>query len=174
MRANRRFFATSFVLLACAAGCGEDWRAETVPVTGSLSVNGEPATGAVITLYPQGGEVDERRSKPFAVVGEDGSFQLKTYEANDGAPPGDYVATVKWPWDVTTLSLAATDRLKGTYESPSASDWRVTVGESDTVLEPKNIVQADVETTPPAAGDRSDARPPGPGMGGERPSTNDR
>lgn len=125
-------------LLACAAclGCGEDWKAETYPATGKVTINGEPPEGAVVTLYPADEKVDKRNSRPWGIVQEDGTFTLKTYENGDGAPAGEYDVTLKWPWDVSTPSGAMTDRLGGRFSRPEQSQWTVTIEEGENELEP--------------------------------------
>lgn len=149
------------VCLTCL-GCGGDWQAETHPAGGQISVNGEPPAGAVVELHATGEAVDVRNSRPWAIVQEDGSYTLSTYERNDGAPVGEYAVTVRWPPDVSQPSLS--DRLNNAYVDPSRSQWKVTISEGDNELPPIEITGAKVLSEEQA--NRAGTAPPGPGMGG--------
>ncbi|GIW81838.1 MAG: hypothetical protein KatS3mg105_3645 [Gemmatales bacterium] len=65
----------------------------TYPVTGTVYVDGVPAADANITFYRIEGKKKTRTSD--GVVEGDGSFQLSTYTAFDGAPKGEYVVVVQ-------------------------------------------------------------------------------
>lgn len=91
-------------LLAVAAGaaalssCGGDGTRKTYPVTGSLTVDGKPAdAGALVYLHPQFTETDQYPIHPKGETDAAGGFKITTYNADDGAPEGEYVATVEWP-----------------------------------------------------------------------------
>ena len=148
--------------LASAVGCQPSWQAATHPVAGSLMVNGQPASGAVVTLYPVGEKVDTRNSKPWGVVDAAGEFRLQTYVKEDGAPAGEYMLTVKWPWDVNDMSQALSDRLGGRLALPDKSEIQVQVIAGDNQLEPIAIDGVRLATKPAAAGGRRVAGPPGP------------
>lgn len=67
----------------------------TYSVRGRLHFEGVPAAGAYIVFQL----VDDRKrrsARADAIVEADGTFRLSTYSAFDGAPEGDYVATVVW------------------------------------------------------------------------------
>src|SRR5262245_3949907 len=74
-------------------GRGGPERLVGYPVTGSLIFEGQPAAGATIVLYPQDPSLSAR---PRATVESDGSIIVTTYEFGDGAPAGEYKATVEW------------------------------------------------------------------------------
>lgn len=147
-------------LLTCL-GCGESWQAETYPAQGQISVNGVPPTGAVVELYAADTPVDVQNSRPWAIVQEDGSYTLTTYEPGDGAPAGRYAVVLRWPPDVSQPSLA--DRLEGAYARPDRSQWTVTVREEENALPPIAITGAKVQSKEQANGPRR--APPGPPMG---------
>src|SRR5688500_8562528 len=74
--------------LLVLTGCGEK-RIHVVPVSGKLTVQGQPAAGAQVVLHPVAADRDE----PFAAVGQvqnDGTFKIGVYDRDDGAPPGEY------------------------------------------------------------------------------------
>jgi hypothetical protein len=127
-------------LVATLAGCGEDGdpRPEVFPVTGQLTVNGEPAAGARIVLHPASGEdFDQQGSRPFAIVNQDGSFAVTTYEEGDGAPAGDYRVGVIWIAD--PASTNSWDKLGHRFVNPERSDLKVTVKPEPNQLEPLKI-----------------------------------
>lgn len=147
-------------ILACV-GCGEDWQAETYPAGGQITINGEPAAGAVVELHSIGEQPDERNSRPWAIVQEGGSYTLSTYEKGDGAPVGEYAATVRWPPETSQPTLA--DRLSGKYSKPAGSEWNFVITEGDNELPPIEITGVKVLSKEQASG--SGKAPPGPGMG---------
>lgn len=147
-------------LLICL-GCGENWQAETHPTHGRITINGEAPNGAVVELYATGEAVDVRNSRPWAIVQEDGTYSLSTYERGDGAPAGQYAVTVRWPPDVSQPSLA--DRLGGAFVRPERSRWSVTVGEGENELPPIEITGAKISSREQANSPRR--APPGPPMG---------
>lgn len=148
-------------LLICATGCGEDWQAETYPAHGRITINGQPPAGAVVELHSVGEKPDIRNSRSWAVVREDGTYTLSTYEMEDGAPAGQYAVIIKWPPDVTKPSFA--DRLGGAYSNPKRSQWTVTIVESKNELPPIEITAAKVLSKEQARSPRQ--APPGPAMG---------
>lgn len=106
----------SYLAAACGAlflaGCGgEAWHAETYPASGKVLINGEPAADVVVELRAVGEQPDSRGSRPWGIVQPDVTFLLTTYENGDGAPPGDYAVTLRWPSDISTPSHF--DRLAG-------------------------------------------------------------
>lgn len=147
-------------------GCGgEAWHAETYPASGRITINGKPPAGAVVELRAVEEQPDVRNSRPWAVVREDGSYTLTTYEAGDGAPAGEYAVTIRWPPDVSQPSLA--DRLGGAFSRAERSRWNATISPGENELPPIEItgvkVQPQEKATPPAKA------PPGPVMGNKPP-----
>ncbi|MCC9604778.1 hypothetical protein LOC68_26305 [Blastopirellula sp. JC732] len=73
-------------LLAAASGCGS----QTSSVTGMITLsNGSPVTrGRIIFTSP------ELQVSANGSIESDGSYQLSTYDLNDGTLPGNYVVTV--------------------------------------------------------------------------------
>src|SRR5262245_3939957 len=64
------------------------------PVKGQVTVNGEPAAGAVVVFHPDGATIQS--VPPTALVGADGTFTMATGD-QPGAAAGTYVVTVTWP-----------------------------------------------------------------------------
>ena len=122
----------ALLIALTASGCGRGWEADTHPASGRISVNGQAPAGALVQLHPVGPAPDERNSRPWGLVAEDGTFALSTYEAGDGAPAGEYAVTVTWPDDPTVPSM--TDRLGFRYADPGRSSWKVTIDEGENAL----------------------------------------
>ena len=69
-------------------------RLPTHPVRGQAHYEGVPMAGAVVTLVSDKGKGKTLNAR--GVVEADGSFQLSTYKAFDGAPAGEYEISVVW------------------------------------------------------------------------------
>lgn len=156
-----RCLALAFCVLF--AGCGgDDWEVATYPAQGRILINGEPPAGAVLELHAVGDEPDVRNSRPWAIVQDNGSFTLTTYESGDGAPAGEYAVTVRWPPDVAQPSLA--DRLGGAYATVERSPSKVTISRGENLIPPIEIEKAKVQSK--EAMSAPSALPPGPPLGG--------
>lgn len=122
-----------------AIGCSD--RLATVPVTGTVHVDGKPAAGVQVVLHPVDAD-DERLEKlrPTGRTAADGTFVIGTYEMADGAPVADYRITAEWfaggPETTTSetadpeANSAATqaDRLGGRFANPETSAFKARVG----------------------------------------------
>ena len=108
-----------------------------MPVSGKVLVGGQPAAGAQVVLHP----VVRSADQAFSAIGkvqEDGTFRISAFGKDDGAPPGDYVATVQW------FKVVATDGGAGPgpnvipvdYSDPVRSPLKVTIQDGPTELEP--------------------------------------
>lgn len=79
--------------LAALTGCGSDVpkppeKLPTVPVTGTITLNGKPLAGTSISLHHAEGKV-----APRGLSDQAGNFSISTYGNNDGAPAGSYKVT---------------------------------------------------------------------------------
>lgn len=140
-RPNDFLAGARYALLAVAValcGCSAkkiEGRKEVFPARGKLLVDGQVAKGALLVLHPTGqtGQAEH----PFAHLESDGSFALSTYQGRDGAPAGDYIATVEWriprhagdegPWP---------NALPERYAKPSTSGLRVHIAQGTNELAP--------------------------------------
>lgn len=121
-------------------GCNGESRVPVVPVSGRIVFQGTAPAGAQVVLHPVS-RSDDRSVAPAGIVKDDGSFQISAYDEGDGAPPGDYVATVQW------FRLVADEGGSGRgpnvlpvkYASPETSPVKVTVKSEATELEPIDI-----------------------------------
>ncbi|VTR96215.1 Uncharacterized protein OS=Singulisphaera acidiphila (strain ATCC BAA-1392 / DSM 18658 / VKM B-2454 / MOB10) GN=Sinac_3146 PE=4 SV=1 [Gemmata massiliana] len=147
--------ATSLAL----AGCRDGWKAKTYPAAGRVTVNGVAPEGARVHLHPLGEKVDQRNSRPWAVVQKDGTFTLSTYEKGDGAPPGNYKVTLRWPFEPDKPDLG--DRLGFAFTEAEASQWQVTIKDGDNQLAPIEVTGAAVAKERPGKSARSAGGAPG-------------
>ena len=128
------------LLVACALvsfGCGGPKRKPVFATEGKvLLANGSPAVNVTVFLHPPSSEPDPVR--PLGVTDETGSFRLTTYEANDGAPAGDYVITLMYePLDSPLLRKKAKKvDIPDAYTKPEASPLRAKVE-----AHPGNVLQ---------------------------------
>ena len=92
---RRGAVALGLIAVAALVGCGEK-RVPVYKVSGKVLFNGQPAAGAQVILHSAAGSTAVKDLPASATVADDGSFQIGAYEAADGAPPGEYVATIQW------------------------------------------------------------------------------
>ena len=123
----------SYVLRFCylagclvALGCGkDDGHVKLYPVSGKVTVNGQPAAGARVVLYPKAAEVEGKKMPtPAAVVDANGQFQMESYVPGDGAPEGEYKVSITWlapPPPNAQGIFDEKDRLSGRYSNPEKS-----------------------------------------------------
>lgn len=79
-------------LLGC--GSGTDGRVETVPVQGTLMVDGQPKGAVSLSFKPVGSAQGDLRPVAGATTAADGTFSVGTYELADGAAPGQYEVSI--------------------------------------------------------------------------------
>lgn len=145
-----RLLASSLACLAAIlAGCGrDDGRVPVYPAKGKVTVSGEVPEGALVVLYPvkkvaqAGGEPGSAEElRPSGRVKPDGTFSLTTYDAEDGAPAGEYSATIQWNKLIKQGQdyKAGPNIVPAAYAAPESSPWKITVSESSSDLEPIDI-----------------------------------
>jgi hypothetical protein len=77
--------------LAALAGCpGGGTGVGTVPVTGTVTLDGSPVSGASVAFSPK--SADGRAAA--GVTDASGRFELTTVAGGDGAMPGSYAVTI--------------------------------------------------------------------------------
>lgn len=103
-----------------------------------MTFQNKPATKAVVVLRPLApGPLKD--VLPHGEVGSDGTFQIGTFAAGDGAPAGEYAVTITWPEttrDRDGAEVTGGDRLNGRYSDPARSKWKVQIKEGGNELEP--------------------------------------
>jgi hypothetical protein len=134
---HRIVLGAALVPVLLASGCSEKW-AEVFPVAGSVKFDGKAPVGAQIVLHPVNPASPEAVA-PTGKVKSDGSFQITSYQAGDGAPPGDYVATIQW-FQVDKDGIVGANVIPKEYSTPTTSPIKVTVNAGGpTQLEPITI-----------------------------------
>lgn len=128
--------------LAATIGCGPpEGQMVVYPVSGSVTVAGQPAAGAKVTLIGLDEKFSDPKSPiPTATVGDDGSFQITSYAPADGAPDGNYRVVILWeeatPENADPESAPAPkDKLGGKYNHDK-STLKVTIPPESTTLPP--------------------------------------
>jgi hypothetical protein len=85
---------TVAVSLVGTTGCERrPKRLEVFPVAGKVTFAGKAPAGANVVFHPV--SADPNHPRPSGVVGPDGSFTVKTYGDDQGAPPGKYKVTMQ-------------------------------------------------------------------------------
>ena len=105
------------------AGCsGSNSLRKTYPVAGTINIDGAPAEpGVLVLLHPQFTEQDKYPIHPRGATTEAGAFKITTYNADDGAPEGEYVATVEWPQRVGMSPHYTGDLFGGVFSNADAN-----------------------------------------------------
>lgn len=117
-------------VLSGVSGCGRDQkggpREATYPITGIVTVDGKPEEQVQVTCHSVG--TSKVVTSSSAYTKPDGSFSIGTYEAGDGAPPGQYRLTFMWG-QINLLSgrYEGPDKLNDRYSEPEDSLFSVTV-----------------------------------------------
>lgn len=132
--------ARHLLLLLLAPGFGTlascepaEKRLPTYPVTGSVAfADKKPAANATVVFHPTDPAITVR---PRGKVGADGSFQLTSYDGNDGAPAGKYRVTVEL-WLAGRPDEGPSNRLPEKFAKPESSGLEATVGTGPTTLDP--------------------------------------
>ena len=134
-----RFALLIGLLTPFLGGCGGDDRKALYPTRGRvIDATGQPLGGATVLLHPVDTPNDNRH-KPGGNADTQGVFVLTTYTENDGAPAGDYVATVVWKPAPKGPGDDPPDQLKGKFRDPKTSPFKVTVKAGDNELPPIQI-----------------------------------
>ena len=141
-RICRVTFGKGLAAIACVVaitGCGEAKpdRIAVHPAAGTITVKGQPAPGAFVTLHPKSSP-GENVPTPRASVDKDGSFKVSTFDGGDGAPEGEYVVTVRWYKLVKTGgdTVAGPNVIPPKYTRPESSDLTVRIAAGENKLPP--------------------------------------
>jgi hypothetical protein len=125
--------ATALLALAIclpALGCQKsEERVATFPVSGKVLKGGVPINYATIVFHPVDAS-DTAVAKPRGVTNPDGTFQLTTYDGNDGAPAGSYQVTIQ-QWLTEKPEEGPKNRLKEKYSDPKTSQLTATISEGN-------------------------------------------
>ena len=135
MRRRARHVPAAVLLAVGLIGCGGSGPGDAVSVRGTVTLDGKPLRGAVVTFVPTGATpgVGGR-----ARTGADGKYALTGLRGESGVPAGTYRVTVNklempdgtdFPEDapVAPMDSGAKERLPAHYANPSQSRLTATV-----------------------------------------------
>lgn len=89
----------SLSLVLMLSGCsGKPERAPTVQVHGKVTYKGEALKRGTIVFFPKGG-----KKIATGEINEDGTYNLTTFESNDGALPGEHQVTILSERDMSNV-----------------------------------------------------------------------
>ncbi len=128
-------------LVGCEETPGPSNRLATIPVKGIVRLNGQPLANARIVLHPLEGQ--EGIPRPVGTSDANGAFELRTYVAGDGAPQGNYRATVscRGPFEgkEEDRDELAPELVPSRYTSAYSSDIAVSVFGTSVDLTPWDL-----------------------------------
>jgi hypothetical protein len=157
-RARALIAAFTLAAVVCGGGCSSEpvdlIDKPLVPATGKIMYRGKPIPNARVTFHPveslnAGGAVAPSAPgkdaappplvrTPFAVVKEDGTFELSTLKPGDGAPEGEYAVTVSWTGEKPVVSDSdAPEKLPPKYQNPAFSGLKAQVKKGEPIAELK-------------------------------------
>ncbi|MBX9626069.1 MAG: hypothetical protein K2X82_19890 [Gemmataceae bacterium] len=121
-------------LAACGCGGTPDDKPARFPTRGTLTYNGRPLPGAVVTFHPLPLDKNDWRTvKPGARVEADGSFRANSYDLRDGAMAGEYAVTVLYTGEA---GGPGPDLLQGRHRDPKRPVAKVTIAAGENVVPP--------------------------------------
>lgn len=129
--------AVALITAVSLPGCRSETQVPVYPVSGKVSFKGAAANGAQVVLHPVGA-ASAKDVTPIAHVKEDGTFRVTSYKAEDGAPAGEYVATIEW-FKVDDSGGRGPNVLPPQYASPASSPVKISVASVATEIPPINV-----------------------------------
>lgn len=149
----------------CLAGCG-DGRPSLVNATGTVTLDGEPVEGAIVSFKPVVEEGAAYQRPSNGVTDSAGQFVMMTYEKGDGLPEGKYQVGIQKREVVGELPKNYNDETPDQfsvryrwvtprqYADPASSGLTAEVtssGIEPPVFELKSSGKPEIELTGPAA-----------------------
>jgi hypothetical protein len=104
------------------------------PVGGRVMVDGKPAAGVEVHLYPLNRYREAGVARPRGTTDRDGGFRLVTGEGKEGAPSGQYHVTLVWP-----AGGGGADRFGGAYAEPDGSGLTALIDDGTAELPTFNV-----------------------------------
>ena len=83
-------YLTSILFLIGCGGADMAGRPVRVPAGGVVMMNGQPVSGATVVFSPV-----SHQNGASAMTDQEGRFQLRTFDPDDGAVPGLYKVTIR-------------------------------------------------------------------------------
>lgn len=111
------------VCLSLMVGCSGPEGPETVPVSGTVTFNGEPLVGASVVFAPKEGAA----RNASGTTDDQGKYQLSMFGENDGSVIGPHTVSI---------SMVASDGGTADAENPDES-YEAAMSGVDSAAEPK-------------------------------------
>ena len=131
---------TAAVVLACVSCSRQE--SGIYPVSGEVTYNGSPASGAAVFFYRRGGD-SMNEHMTMSLVQEDGTFELVCGSLGKGAPPGEYDVVVEWKQvsgQIKGRPERGPDKLEGRYADPKHPRLQATIKAERNELPPFNLM----------------------------------
>lgn len=114
------------------------------PVKGKVILDGQPLANAAIVLHRVGDSKLPANLHPRAKATEDGTFLLETFDPADGAPDGEFVATVFLTEEsiVDGEKQAGPNLLPTVYSRPETSPFKIRITSSTKELQPLELTKS--------------------------------
>jgi len=148
-RVHRALGAVVAFAALATAGCGGGRSfPKTFPVKGTVLVNGQPAGDVMVILNRISPDKLSVQTTPQALTNSKGEFLLTSYNAEDGAPEGEYVVTIEWHERSGPLKtdFDGPDRLGGAYakteKTKGMPGFTIKVDKQPLELPPFNLTQS--------------------------------
>jgi len=127
-----------FIAAWCCSilGCGSSGPRK-YPVTGTVTVNGKPASLVRVQFLHADQSLPGNLKYPVGMTDEAGVFHLSTTGDKDGAVEGEYTVTFEW---MSANELEAFDQLGGKFADPKTTTFRAKVEAKSNRLPPFEIV----------------------------------
>jgi len=134
--------------IAFLSGCSTDTKqnsAKLVPVSGTVTLDGQPLAGASVRFNP------DQKTKGLAAYGvtdQDGKFELKDRGDRKGAPVGHFRVVITKlampdgspiPKDMDAITAGATEQLPANYSDPTKTELTADVPEGGKTFEFKLV-----------------------------------
>jgi len=132
-----------FSSLGCSNGVQQQ---KTYPVSGQILYEGRPVKGLTVVFRPLDSTLFKWQEQPQAISDEDGKFSIRTYDADDGAPAGEYQVGIAM---LDPVDEEGGDQVKrrsdalmipARYADPNTSGLKVKIESKSNQLEPFQLV----------------------------------
>jgi hypothetical protein len=122
------FLVAGLACLLSFGGCG-DGRPKRVPVTGTVTLNGQPPPAPGVVFFTTSEPADGYPRRPgTAKFDVDGKYAVNTFEDGDGLIPGRYgVAVYCWKTEQTMENPQGESHLPTRYQDGATSGLELLV-----------------------------------------------
>ena len=122
------------IIVPILVGCTRtEYPNSPYPVSGRVQTSdGTPASDVRVTLHSSKIIAEGDPFRPSGMTGDDGTFQLTTYETDDGAPAGSYAITFRWAEpQKNMLDAMPKDKLRNRFARPTEQSLTCDIIESE-------------------------------------------